>query len=256
VIFWRKQLLSVVIFVVGLAAGSFLTTCIYRLPLQLSIVKPRSCCPFCKQPLAIRDLVPVISLLLLRGRCRFCGEALPRRYICIELLTGMIYLWCFAIFGISLLSIKAMIFVTFLIGITFIDLDYQLILDKVVIWLAGIGVFINLVMPSLAPADILLAVVTGGGLLLFIAVITRGGMGGGDIKFVAALGIWLGFKLTLLTVLLSFLIGGLGSVLLLLTHARKRKDFIPFGPFIAVSAFLSLLYGEQLIGWYLTTVVK
>ena len=249
-------MLSVLIFVVGLAAGSFLTTCIYRLPLQLSIDKPRSCCPFCKQQLAIRDLVPVISLLLLRGRCRFCGEPLSRRYIWIELLTGLIYLWCFAVFGISLLSIKAMIFATFLIGVTFIDLDYQLILDKVVIWLAGIGAFINLVMASLSLTDILLAVVTGGGVFLFIAVITNGGMGGGDIKFIAALGVWLGFKLTLLTMVLSFFTGGFGSVLLLLTRVKKRKDFIPFGPFIAVSAFLSLLYGEQLIGWYLTTVLK
>lgn len=249
-------MLSVLVFIVGLAVGSFLTTCIYRLPLQLSIVKPRSCCPFCRKQLESRDLVPVISLLLLRGRCRFCSEVLPRRYIYIELLTAMIYLWCFFVFGISLLSIKAMLLATFLIGITFIDLDYQLILDKVVIWLAGIGVFINLVTASLSLTDIMLAVVTGGGLFLLIAVITKGGMGGGDIKFVAALGIWLGFKLTLLTVLLSFFIGGLGSALLLLTRVKKRKDFIPFGPFIAISAFLSMLYGEQLIGWYLTAILK
>ncbi|MBP2635079.1 MAG: Prepilin peptidase [Firmicutes bacterium] len=249
-------MLSVLVFILGLAVGSFLTTCIYRLPLQLSIVKPRSYCPFCRKQLASRDLVPVISLLLLRGRCRFCGEVLPRRYIYIELLTALIYLWCFFVFGSSLLSIKAMLLATFLIGITVIDLDYQLILDKVVIWLAGIGVFINLVTASLSLTDIILAVVTGGGVFLLIAVITKGGMGGGDIKFVAALGIWLGLKLTLLTVLLSFFIGGLGSALLLLTRVKKRKDFIPFGPFIAVGAFLSMLYGEQLISWYLAAILK
>lgn len=250
------MLSSILVIILGLAVGSFLTTCIYRLPLQLSIVKPRSCCPFCREQLEIRDLVPVISLLLLRGRCRFCGEVLPRRYIYIELLTAMIYLWCFFVYGISLLSIKAMLLATFLIGITFIDLDHQLILDKVVIWLAGIGVFINLVTAPLALTDIMLAVVTGGGLFLFIAVITKGGMGGGDIKFVAALGIWLGFKLTLLTMLLSFFIGGLGSALLLFTRVKKRKDFIPFGPFIAISALLSMLYGEHLINWYISAILK
>lgn len=249
-------MLSVLVFILGLSVGSFLTTCIYRLPLQLSIIKPRSYCLFCRQQLECRDLVPVISLLLLRGRCRFCGEVLPRRYIYIELLTAMIFLWCFFVFGSSLLSIKAMLLATFLIAITFIDLDYQLILDKVVIWLAGIGVFMNLLTASLALIDITLAVVTGGGVFLLIAVITKGGMGGGDIKFVAALGSWLGFKLILLTMLLSFLIGGLGSALLLFTRVKKRKDFIPFGPFIAVSALLSMLYGEQLIGWYLTTILK
>ena len=249
-------MLILLIFLLGLIIGSFLTTCIYRLPLQLSIVKPRSYCTACNQQLQVRDLIPVISFLLLRGRCRFCGGVLSRRYIFIELLTGIVYVWCFTMFGISLLSIKALIFSTFLIGITFIDIDYQLILDNVVLCLAGIGVIINVFTASLSLADMIIAALIGGGLFLLIAIVTKGGMGGGDIKFVAALGLWLGFKLTLLTVLLSFLIGGLGSALLLLARLKNRKDFIPFGPFIAIGAFLSMLYGEQLIGWYFSSIIK
>jgi leader peptidase (prepilin peptidase)/N-methyltransferase len=206
--------------------------------------------------LQVGDFIPVISFLLLRGRCRFCGELIARRYIGIELLTGFILFWCFSIFGLSLLTIKALILSTFLIVITLIDFDYQLILDKVLVWLASIGVIVNLAITSVLPGDMAIAALIGGGLFLLIAIVTKGGMGGGDIKFVAALGLWLGFKLMLLTILLAFLIGGLGSGVLLLTRIKKRKDFIPFGPFIAFSAFLSMLYGEQLISWYFTAILQ
>lgn len=249
-------MLSIFVFLLGLIIGSFLTTCIYRLPLNQSVVKPRSHCNICNQQLQLRDLIPVISFLLLRGRCRFCGELISRRYIYIELMTGFLYVWCFAIFGISLLSIKSIILSTFLIGITFIDIDHQLILDKVLIGLAITGVITNLSITSVAAGDMVAAALTGGGIFLLIAIVTKGGMGGGDIKFVAALGLWLGLKLTLLTILLSFLVGGLGSGLLLLTRLKRRKDFIPFGPFIAASALISMLYGEQLINWYITVFLK
>ncbi len=249
-------MLSLFVFLLGLVIGSFLTACIYRLPLNQSLVKPRSHCNICNQQLQLRDLIPVISFLLLRGRCRFCRELISSRYICVELLTGFLYIWCFAIFGISLLTIKSIILSTFLIGITFIDIDHQLILDKVLIGLAITGVITNLSITSVAAGDMAIAALTGGGIFLFIAIVTKGGMGGGDIKFVAALGLWLGLKLTLLTILLSFLVGGLGSGLLLLTRLKRRKDFIPFGPFIAASAFISMLYGEQLISWYVAVFLK
>lgn len=246
---------SILVFLLGLITGSILTTCIIRLPFPQSARANRAYCPNCNQKLPIKDLIPVISLLLC-GRCRFCGGFLPKRYAVIEVLTGILFLWCFLLFGISVYSIKAIFLSAFLIVIVFIDIDHQLILDKVLLWLAITGIIINLFVISVSLLDMMIAFLTGGGLFLVIAIITKGGMGGGDIKFVAVLGLWLGFKLTLLTIFLSFLIGGLGSGLLLVARLKKRKDFIPFGPFIAIGAFLSLLYGEQLINWYFTIVLK
>lgn len=251
-----KEILIYLGFIYGLLVGSFLNVCIYRLPLARSVVFPRSYCYTCNNTLRTRDLIPIISYLALRGRCHFCGAQFSIRYAFVELLTGLFFSWCFIVFGLSSLSIVAQVFASFLIIITFIDIDHQLILDKVLIWFAGAGVIINLFTGQVAIWDMLMAALVGGGVMLVIAVITRGGMGGGDIKFLAALGLWLGLKLTVLTLFLSFVIGGVGGALLLLFRIKKRKDFIPFGPFIAIGAFVSLLYGEPIIQWYVTHFLK
>ncbi|HWR43651.1 prepilin peptidase [Sporomusa sp.] len=234
----------------GLIVGSFLNVCIYRLPQNKSIIRPPSHCIQCNMRLHLCDLVPVISYLFLRGKCRYCGTSVPPRYVVVEIITGVLFLWCFQVVGLGPELIKVLTFTSFLIVITFIDYDHQLILDKVLIWFFVAGVGINLYIGYPTISDMLTASLTGGGLLLIIAVITRGGMGGGDIKFVAALGLWLGLKLTLLTLFLSFIIGGIGGALLLLLKLKSRKDFIPFGPFIALGAFVSMMYGYDLIRWY------
>ncbi|HWR08181.1 prepilin peptidase, partial [Sporomusa sp.] len=126
-----------------------------------------------------------------------------------------------------------------------------LILDKVLIWFAGVGFSINHLFSNISIADMIVSCLMGGSIFLLIAISTKGGMGGGDIKFAAALGLWLGLKLTLLTLFLSFVIGGIGSLLLLAFKIKGRKDFIPFGPFIAIAAFISMLYGNEIIAWYL-----
>jgi len=147
--------------------------------------------------------------------------------------------------------LKALILTSFFIVITFIDYDHQLILDKVLLWLAGFGVVINLYLGSVEPLDMLIAGLMGGGLLLLIAVVSKGGMGGGDIKFAAALGLCFGWQSLLLTLLLSFALGGIGGALLLALKLKSRKDFIPFGPFIALGALITLLYGNTIITWYI-----
>lgn len=172
----------------------------------------------------------------------------------IELLTGILFLWCFTIFGFTVELIKALILTFFLIVITFIDYDHQLILDKVLIWFVVTGVGINLWLGTTSIMNMLIAAIAGGGLMLIIAIVSRGGMGGGDIKFAASLGLWLGWHLTLLTLFMSFIIGGVAGILLLIFKLKGRKDFIPFGPFIALGAFFSLLYGHQLLVWYLASL--
>lgn len=251
-----KILLEFIIFVLGITIGSFLNVCILRLPHNQSIFFPRSQCNLCKSILPIYDLVPIFSYLFLKGRCRICGSEISPRYIVVELLTGCLFLYCFYILGISALLLKMLIFTAFLIVITFIDYDHQLILDRVLIWFAGAGAVINLLLNFVSVLDMFVAAISGGGLLLLVAILTRGGMGGGDIKFCAAIGLWLGIKLTLLTIFLSFIIGGVVSFLLLILRIKKRKEFIPFGPFIAIGAFTAFLYGTKIIAWYLRNFLK
>lgn len=214
-------------------------------------------------------MIPILSWLLLKGRCRYCGTAISVRYGVIELLTGILFVWCLEILGLGPALFKALLLFSFLLVITFIDYDHQLILDKVLLWFAPVGVAINLLINHInffAKAagypegfvalqtglpDMLIGALLGGGAFLLIAVVSRGGMGGGDIKFAAALGLWLGGRFTLLAVFLSFLFGGLAGILLLLLKRKGRRDMIPFGPFIALGAVVTILYGVDILKWYL-----
>lgn len=244
-------MIELLISIVGLVIGSFLNVCIYRLPLGMSVVRPRSHCPVCQNRLSARDLVPVVSYILLRGQCRHCRAKISGRYALVELLTAIVFLICLQTVGLSGCLLAALIFSCFMIVIIFIDYDHQLILDSVLIPLAVTGLIINIWLSAIGLGDMLLGSLAGGGLLLVIAIASRGGMGGGDIKFAAALGMWLGWKLTLVALFLAFMMGGVSSILLMILQLKKRKDMIPFGPFIAIGAFISLLYGNEILVWYL-----
>ncbi|GBG54883.1 type 4 prepilin-like proteins leader peptide-processing enzyme [Sporomusaceae bacterium FL31] len=262
-------MLYICLSLLGFCIGSFLNVCIYRLPHGQSINQPRSHCMNCNTMLKTLDLIPILSWLILGGRCRNCGTPITFRYPAVELLTGILFIFCFNEFHLGPELFKALILTSFLIVITYIDYDHQLILDKVVIWLAGTGVVINLftnyinVLANYAGittffyveytsmVDMLLGALIGGGLLLIIAMASRGGMGGGDIKFAAALGLWLGWQYTLMTLLLAFILGGVFGVIILALKIRGRKDVIPFGPFIAIGAWISLLYGVDLLKLYI-----
>ena len=244
-------MLSAFVILLGLCTGSFLNVCIYRLPRNQSIILPSSYCPTCNTPLKPYELIPVVSYLLQGGICRYCKQAISLRYMVVELITGLLFLWCFHSVQSDCEFLQLLIFSSFLTVIAFIDYDHQLILDKVLIWFAVTGVAINLYTGNLHLHDMAAAGIAGGGFLFAIAMLTRGGIGGGDIKFAAALGLWLGLKYTALTLFLSFVTGGTGSLILLLAKVKGRKEFIPFGPFIAVGAFISALYGDGILQWYL-----
>ena len=245
------MLIELFFFLLGLLIGSFLNVCIYRLPQNQSIVTPPSHCMNCNTRLKPWDLIPVVSYLLSKGHCSYCGTSYSVRYPLVELLTAGLFVWCLQIFGFSLALVKPLMLTAFFIVITFIDCDHQLILDKVLICLSVVGFIINVWTGSVGTLDMLLASLMGGGLLLLIALITKGGMGGGDIKFVAALGLCFGWQALLLTLFLSFIFGGIGGALLLLFKIKNRKDFIPFGPFIALGGLISMLYGNNIITWYI-----
>lgn len=226
-------MLESIIFIFGLIIGSFLNVCIHRIPRNETLFKLPFYCTLCVD----------------KGQSRYRDSEISVRYVAVQCLTGMLFISWFTVIGISPELLKVFIFTAFLILITFIDYDHQLILDKVLVAFAGVGVLINLFyayipmnifVAKISITNMLIGAVGGGGLLLLIAIISRGGMGGGDIKFVTALGLWMGWKFTLMAMLLSFIFGGIVSFILLVFKVKGCKDFIPFGPFIAGGALLAM----------------
>lgn len=237
-------------FFFSLLLGSFFNVCIHRIPRGESLAFPPSHCPRCQHRLAPLDLIPVISFLFLRGQCRYCRSPISWRYPAVELLTAALFTLAWFRFGWSWDLLYALILTSVLIIVTFIDWDTQMIPDGLTLPGIAAGLIFSFGPQGATPWDSLLGLLAGGLPLLLIAVASQGGMGGGDIKLMAMAGTFLGWKLTLLALFLSFLAGGIVGVFLLLTHKKGRKDAVPFGPFLALGSFAALLYGPALLTWY------
>ncbi|HHW42818.1 MAG TPA: prepilin peptidase [Desulfotomaculum sp.] len=235
----------------ALTVGSFLNVCIYRLPRGESITFPPSRCPHCGHRLAARDLVPLFSYLWLKGRCRYCGSGISPCYPLVEALTGVLFTVLYLRFGVSLLLLKYLFLTSVLIVLSFIDLEHYLIPDRVVIFALAGGAIINLLTRDLTFLSALLGLAAPAAFLLLLAVASRGGMGGGDIKLAAVIGLFLGWPLGLLAVFLGCLLGGLVGAVLLLARVKGRNDAIPFGPFLAAGTLVTMLWGQQILAWYL-----
>lgn len=240
----------------GAMVGSFLNVCIHRLPKEESIVKPGSHCPKCNTPIRFYDNIPLVSYLLLGGKCRYCQTSISIQYPIVEAITALSSFFLFMRFGISLSFIYYFLFVAALIAITVIDLYHQIIPD--VISLPGIvvGLLGSLIIPQITFWTSLIGMLAGGGSLFLVATVyqwlfKREGMGGGDVKLLAMIGAFLGWKAVILTIFLSSFIGSIIGVAVMLIKGKDFKYAIPFGPFLALGAVISLLFGEQLIEWYL-----
>lgn len=243
--------------IIGLLIGSFLNVCIYRIPRDESISFPPSHCFSCGNNLKPKDLFPVLSYTFLKGKCRYCSEKISIQYPLIEILNSLVYLLLFAHFGLSIQFGFYAVLASTLIVVSIIDYYHQLIPNKLVLFTLITGVLYRLttyVVLNESLLDVLkqsiLGFVIGGGFYLLVFVISNGNMGGGDIKLMAALGIWLGTLDTLLAIFLTFIIGAVVSVLLLVTKIKGRKDAIPFGPFIIIGSFLTILYKTEIIYVY------
>lgn len=237
----------------GLVAGSFLTVVIERVPRGASVVWPRSSCPHCGRPIAARDLVPVLGWILLRGRCRRCAAPIPATYPLVEAVTALAWVAVYARFGPTWAFAQGAVLLTLLVAVTVIDLRHHLIPNRLL--LAGAAVAGPLTLGAgLVPwADALLGAMTCGGLLLAVAVLSRGGMGGGDVKLGALLGLVLGWRLGLLALAVGFVAGALVASALLLSGRKRRRDAIAFGPFLAAGAAVALFSGHAVLHRYLGT---
>ncbi|GAB6267284.1 MAG: A24 family peptidase [Smithella sp.] len=236
-------------FIFGAAIGSFLNVCIFRLPAETSIVKPRSQCPHCKHPLRYYDNIPLISFFFLRGKCRDCGGAISWRYPLVELITALLALLLFLKFGLTLSFLIYFIFTAVLIVITFIDLDHQIIPD--ILTLPGIPIFFlaAIFLVKIPWMEALIGLLIGGGVLLAIAFVyelltKREGMGGGDIKLLAMIGGFLGWKSLIFILLFSSLAGAIVGITAMIIKKQDMKYAVPFGPFLSAAAVAYLFWGE------------
>jgi len=234
----------------GLAISSFLNVCIDRLPEGKSIVAPPSHCPYCGRRLAPFDLIPVISYLLLKGRCRYCGAPIPRRILLVESITGPLFVLLWYRYGPSLQLLLATLYTCFFIVIFFIDLEHHLVLNRVIMPAILVALLTAPVTPHHALVELLVGGAIGFGLLFLIALVYPAGMGMGDVKLAAFIGLVVGFPSVFVALLLSFVVGGLIGGGLLLSGLKGRKDPIPFAPFLVGSGMLAMLYGTQIIDWY------
>lgn len=239
-------------FIFGLLIGSFLNVCIYRFPRGESVVGPPSHCPQCDQRLRAMDLVPIFSYLWQKGKCRYCGVKISPRYLLVEGLTGILFVLTFLIIGFNIVLLKYLVLFSVLIVISFIDLDYMIIPDRLVLFIFLWGFVWQIFAPQISWGEALGGALLGGGFLLLVTVLSGGGMGGGDVKLLLAAGFYLGPVLTGLALFISVLVGGLVGLGLILLKIKKRKDPIPFGPFLCLGILAATLWGAELIRWYVT----
>ena len=243
------------IFFVGMCIGSFLNVCIYRLPLGKSIVRPASACPVCGKAIQWYDNIPLISYIILRGRCRGCQTGISFRYPVVELLCGLFALITWLQYGPGVPALIYFIFIAALLVITFIDIDHRIIPDLISLPGIGLGFLASLLLPQTSWTDSLIGIGVGGGSLLLIAwgyqlVTGKDGMGGGDIKLLAMIGAFLGWKGVLFTIMASSLVGTIAGIVLMLRAGKGIKMAVPFGPFLAIGAIVYIFFGPQLIDWY------
>jgi len=245
----------------GLVIGSFLNVVIYRLPRQVPFLKGRSVCPHCNAQLKWYHNIPALSFALLRGRCAFCRGRISYRYPTVEIINALFYVYFYWQFGFSLNFGIFAFLASALLVIFFIDLDFQMIPDVITLPGIALGLAVSLLPGGIGPVGALIGLLVGGGALYLIAMLgdwlfKKESMGGGDVKMAAMLGAFLGWQKIILIFISSAVIGLVVSLVIMIFSARVRETrVVPFGPFLATAAMLSIVYGDQLISLYLTNVV-
>jgi|YelNatPaOPRAMG01_1025707.scaffolds.fasta_scaffold148624_1 leader peptidase (prepilin peptidase)/N-methyltransferase len=250
-----------IIFILGLIFGSFANVCIYRLPKGKSIITPGSFCPNCNKNIKWFDNIPVLSYIFLKGKCRYCKKPISPRYLIVELLTGILFFLMYKKFGISISTLIYIFLTLCLIIISFIDIDTFLISDVIVIPGILIGLFLSFLFPQIHNMERIQGflysfegILLGGGILIFLGIVgkllfKKDAMGGGDVKLLGMIGAFLGWKPVFLTLFFGSLFGTLISLTLILLGKRKIDDYVPFGPYLALGALISIfLKGNYFLG--------
>jgi leader peptidase (prepilin peptidase)/N-methyltransferase len=247
---------DVLIFVLGLIVGSFSNVCIYRIPRNESIIYPASHCPKCRSKIKPVDNIPLLSFILLKGRCRNCKSKISIQYPVVELITGLIYLIIYLTYALSVQTLIYIILSSALIIIAFIDLNEQIVPDVISLPGIVIGFIISFFVPYISFINSALGVAVGGGIILIIGlggsvIFKKEAMGGGDVKLAAMIGAFLGWRYIIISLFLGFFLGALAGIFLIISKIKSREDVVPFGPFIVLGSLITLLWGEKIINWYI-----
>ncbi len=245
------------VFIFGACIGSFLNVCIYRLPIGVSIVSPPSACTKCGRKIRATENIPLVSYIMLSGKCKGCGEKISVQYPIVEGLNAVLYMLLWNKFGFTAEFFIYCIFVSSLVTITFIDLKHYIIPD--VISLPGIaaGFTSSFVLTQPNYIDSLIGIVMGGGAFWMISYAYlkftgKEGMGGGDIKLIAMLGAFLGWQSIPFIIIISSMTGAIVGIFFMLKEKHGTKTAVPFGPFLSFSAIVMIFYGQKIISWYVT----
>ncbi len=247
----------IIIICFGLAWGSFLNVVIYRLPLRMSLFKPSSSCPHCNEKIKFYDNIPVLSFLLLRGKCRHCKGRISLRYPLVELLTAVSFLLLYSQYSLSFFFFASCLFACALIALGFIDFYHQILPDEITLPGLLLALIYSLFRTDLNLRQALVGAVAGAGFLLFIYAAyyllrKKEGLGLGDVTMMLLIGAYLGWRQAFFTLILASFVGALVGIFFIL---YKKKDFqysLPFGTFLAPAAFAALLWGERIISAYLS----
>ncbi len=247
--------MGIIIFVFGLVFGSFANVVIYRLPKGKSIVKPGSRCTSCGKDILWYDNIPLVSYLLLRGKCRFCKKQFSARYFLVELLTGLLFLFIYMKFGLGVNFLVYVLFAFCMLLMGFIDIDTYLISDVIVLPGIVLGLAFSAAFPGMhygltrgeGVLYSLTGILLGGGILLFLGMVgkllfRKDAMGGGDVKLLAMIGAFLGWKSVFMTVFFASLFGSIISLTLIALKKKTMEDYVPFGPYLGLGAVISMFY--------------
>ena len=258
-----EVILIIVSALFGSAIGSFLNVCIDRLPTGRSLLYPPSHCETCQHPLSPKDLIPVLSYLWLRRRCRYCHAPIPSRPFWVEVGSAFLFAFTYWHYGLSVDFAVVAFYGCLFIVLGVIDLEHELILNKIVYPVAVVALVISIFRPPPGIIDIslpwpLLGMVNGviGGAIGFVfllipLLIYPKGMGWGDVKMAGLIGLVTGSRLVLVALLMGVILGGLVAGILLLLKIKKRKEAIPFGPFLSLATMATLIWGSGILNWYL-----
>lgn len=245
-----------IFFLFGALFGSFANVAILRIPKEESVVTPSSHCTKCLKKIKIYDIIPILSWLILRGKCRNCGAKFSFRYCFVEILTGTLFALAFMKIGWSYFLAEILILILGLVIISFIDLDHFIIPDKISLPGIVLGLVGGLINPEREFLSSILGVILGGGFLWAVAYVyfllkKEEGMGGGDIKLLAWIGAILGWKSIPFIILSSSILGSIVGVFMIIKYKGNLKTVIPFGPYIALAAIIYIFGGEAIANWYL-----
>ncbi|HED24710.1 MAG TPA: prepilin peptidase [Firmicutes bacterium] len=261
---WSETAVYIFIFLLGLCFGSFLNVVVYRLPQGQSLLSPPSSCPSCGNRLGAVDLIPLLGYLLLKGRCRFCGEKISPRYPLVELAVGCLFLAIFINFKLTIDAFFYLTLLFILLGTALIDFQHRIVPNTLI----GAGLAAGLVLFLISTAarylswsgravlsvsfvDSILGALVGTLIILVIILVSRGGMGAGDMKLMALIGFFVGLRGTAVVLLLGFIFGALVGITYMIMGRVGRKDALPFAPYLALAALCQVFWGDQIWEWYI-----